>query len=125
MTRGALTLLQEHHFPGNVRELENLIERAVVLCQTDYIGTLDLEINDETEAFLDDSIPQTADELKEIKQRLREEAVLPVERAFVLAALESNDWNVTRAAEQVGMQRPNFQALLKKQGISARDHSMV
>lgn len=125
LTRGALNLLQEHTFPGNVRELENLIERAVVLCQGEYIGTLDLEICDGRDAGIHDSIPRTADELKEIKQRLREEAVLPVERAFVLAALEENDWNVTRAAEQVGMQRPNFQALLKKQGISARDHSMV
>jgi len=43
-----------------------------------------------------------------------------VERAFALNALKRNDWNVTRAAEEVGMLRPNFQALMKKQGLTAR-----
>jgi transcriptional regulator with GAF, ATPase, and Fis domain len=55
------------------------------------------------------------------KKRLREEAVKPVERAFLLQALERNSWNISRAAEEVGMQRPNFQAMLKKLGISFRD----
>ena len=41
-----------------------------------------------------------------------------IERAFVLDALKRNDWNISKAAEEVGMLRPNFHALLKKQGIS-------
>jgi transcriptional regulator of acetoin/glycerol metabolism len=39
----------------------------------------------------------------------------------VLNALERNNWNITRAAEETGMLRPNFQAMLKKLGIMARD----
>jgi len=65
-------------------------------------------------------VPRNADELKERKRILREQAVDPLEKAFLLKALERNSWNITRAAEDVGMQRPNFQALLKKQGINTR-----
>jgi transcriptional regulator with GAF, ATPase, and Fis domain len=56
---------------------------------------------------------------------VREQAVEPIEKAFVLAALERNQWNITKAAEETGMLRPNFQALLKKLGISAKDHAAL
>jgi DNA-binding NtrC family response regulator len=121
----AMALLQDHPFPGNVRELENIIERAVVLAHGEIIGPEDLELSGErtqpSAADLSPSVPGTAHELKVAKKRLREEAVKPVERAFLLQALERNSWNISRAAEEVGMQRPNFQAMLKKLGISFRD----
>jgi DNA-binding NtrC family response regulator len=65
-------------------------------------------------------VPKSAEELKEAKRQLREQAVASVEKAFVLSALERNNWNITRAAEETGMLRPNFQAMLKRLGISAR-----
>lgn len=120
----AMALLEQHDFPGNVRELEHMLERAVVLSATDMIMPADLGVPDDElseNIRLGQYTPQTAEELKEIKQRLREEAVLPAERIFILEALKRNDWNITRAAEEVGMQRPNFQAMMKKLGISARD----
>ncbi|GAB6084631.1 sigma-54 dependent transcriptional regulator [Desulfuromonas carbonis] len=120
---GVMEILEGYSFPGNVRELENIIERAVVLSHGEMICREDLELSALTgdgELHGFDTIPQTADELKMTKRLLREQAVDPVERAFVLDALRRNEWNVTRAAEQVGMLRPNFQALLKKQGLSAR-----
>jgi transcriptional regulator with GAF, ATPase, and Fis domain len=119
----ALELLENYSFPGNVRELENLIERAVVLSEGEFIQREDLELqvsDGASKGSISGYVPQSLEELKEKKRHLRERAVESLERAFVLDALKRNNWNVTRAAEEVGMLRPNFQALLKKQGISGR-----
>ena len=64
--------------------------------------------------------PRTSDELKRVKKIAREKSVEEIERRFVLDALDRNDWNVTRSAEETGMQRTNFQALMKKHQIRAR-----
>ncbi|WP_305042647.1 sigma-54-dependent transcriptional regulator [Geoalkalibacter sp.] len=128
LTPEAMAQIERYPFMGNVRELENVIERAVVLAAGDLIEEDDLELQlggGDEERFSCHYVPRTADELKETKRQVREQAVMPVERAFVLDALKRNDWNVTRAAEEVGMLRPNFQALLKKQGISVREHTSV
>ncbi|HTG81671.1 MAG TPA: sigma-54 dependent transcriptional regulator [Geobacteraceae bacterium] len=119
----ALAFLQEYGFPGNVRELENIIERAVVLAEGKQITLEDLGLAAPADGHGKVSapfVPLNADELKETKRQIREQAIEPVEKAFALHALERNNWNVTRAAEETGMLRPNFQALMKKLGISAK-----
>jgi DNA-binding NtrC family response regulator len=128
LTPGAMTSLESYPFPGNVRELENIIERAVVLTGGDLIRPENLEMSGAQSLACGSTfgpVPETAEELKESKRRIREQAVHPIERAFVLDALNRNGWNITRAALEVGMLRPNFQALLKKQGISVRDRSLA
>ena len=62
-------------------------------------------------------IPTTNKEFLALKKRLREQAVTDLEREFVLEALQRNGWNVTRAAAEVGIQRPNFQMLMRRHGI--------
>ncbi len=127
MAPGAMAVLKRYPFPGNVRELENIIERAVVLAKGRLIQTEDLEIRAQAQWELsppEEHVPANTEELKWMKKKLREEAVVPLERAFLLAALERNDWNVTRAADEVGMLRPNFQSLIKKCGISLKDRGV-
>jgi DNA-binding NtrC family response regulator len=122
-TPEAMKRLMKYSWPGNVRELENVVERSVVMIDDEMVRPehLILPRTQEREEPMEVQAPHTSDELKEIKKHLREKAVEDVERAFVISALERNKWNVTRAAEEVGMLRPNFQALMKKYNLRVRE----
>ncbi|MHC4079005.1 MAG: sigma-54-dependent transcriptional regulator [Planctomycetota bacterium] len=117
--QAAMDLLMQYSWPGNVRELENAVQRAMVLATGDRIcsehfppgvrfGTSQVRI----------SVPGTWAELRDIKKALREESVQDVERMFVLDALARNGGNATKAAKAVGMLRTNFQALMKRHGVT-------
>jgi DNA-binding NtrC family response regulator len=123
LARDAMEILEGYAFPGNVRELENIIERAVVLCEGNVIQKVNLELQsaEEERVLRQHIVPLNLEELKEIKKHVRERAVEPIEKAFLLSALKRNNWNVSQAAEDTGMLRPNFHALLKKLGISVRN----
>ena len=119
---GALSTLVNHNWPGNVRELENVIHRAAILTGDHVIRQAHLvNIIDASQAQAELSVPRTGDELKRVKKAAREKSVEEIEKQFVLEALKRNDWNVTKSAEETGMQRPNFQALMKKYTIRVRD----
>jgi DNA-binding NtrC family response regulator len=122
-TPEAMKRLMRYPWPGNVRELENVVERSVVMIDDEMVRPehLILPRTQEKEEPVEVQAPHTSDELKEVKKHLREKAVEDVERAFVISALERNKWNVTRAAEEVGMLRPNFQALMKKYNLRVRE----
>jgi transcriptional regulator with PAS, ATPase and Fis domain len=120
-TPEAMEKLIQYPWPGNVRELENVIERTVVMIDDEMIRVDHLILpNRQNKEGFNGQIPMTSENLKKIKKQLREKAVEEVERTFILNALERNDWNVTKAAEEVGMLRPNFQALMRKYNLRAR-----
>ena len=112
----AVNKLTQYDWPGNVRQLRNAIERAVILCDKELISLKELPFTDEVEQLIE-RVPLTNEELKRIKKEIRQKAVGEVEKNFVLNALALNNWNVTQAAKKVGLQRTNFQNLMKKHGI--------
>jgi DNA-binding NtrC family response regulator len=120
----AMQFLENYSYPGNVRELVNTIERAVVLAEGDIIQKENLELCDSAEPAtgFDGYIPTNAEALKEMKRHIRDRSVENVEKAFVMNALKRSNWNISRAAEETGMLRPNFQTMLKRLGISVKDY---
>lgn len=116
----AVKMLENYNWPGNVRELENVVERLVVMTDGSVIkpGHLPDSIQ-KSDISKITSIPKTSSELKKMKKTAREEAVVNIEKNFVLEALKRNNWNISQAAKEVRMQRQNFQLLVKKYQIKA------
>ena len=108
----AMKRLILYDWPGNVRELENVIHRAVILCRGRNLRPEQIILTEQK----DRHIPRTSEELKEMKKELRSRSVEEIERAFLVEALDRNKWNITKAADDVGMQRTNFHALVKGTG---------
>ncbi len=108
------------NWPGNVRQLRNAVERAAILCEGKQIALAELPVLSEIGEIehLIENVPATNEELKKTKKEIREKAVAQVEKNFVRNALAQNDWNVTRAAKAVGLQRTNFHNLMKKHNIA-------
>ncbi len=115
----ALEMLSDHEWPGNVRQLKNVIERLVILADRRVLNLLDLLDHLQAKrSWQGRSVPETLRELKFIKKQLLEETYGRIEKAFLIKALKACGGNITHAAKKVGMQRANFSALLKKHHIS-------
>ncbi len=114
-SREAMHQMAVYPWPGNVRELRNIIERLAVL----YGGTriefdhLPAEIREAKATMSTAELPQGWEEFKNLKRQIIDD----LERRFLTSALDRCSQNVTHAAESVGMQRPNFHALLRHHGL--------
>ncbi len=121
ISEGAMSLLMNHAWPGNVRELQNAMHRAAILASDDTIRQAPLAATLDSAPRADLEVPRTSEDLKRVKKLAREKSVEDIEKLFVHETLKRNVWNVTRSAEATGMQRANFQALMKKYNIRVRD----
>jgi DNA-binding NtrC family response regulator len=120
VTPATLTLLGEHRWPGNVRELECVIEEAALRTTGDVLDVNDLRLLENRPVV--SPVPANARELKQQLKAARAQAVVERERLFVVRALERHEGNVSAAARAVGMQRPNFQALMRRHGVLSGDY---
>jgi len=105
-----LAVLSRHDFPGNVRELENVLERACLLCA----GRED----DEAPTIRPEHLPAELGGGPTAAPREDGESALAAsEKALITAALRDNGWNQTRAAAALGVSRDNIRYRIKKYGI--------
>jgi DNA-binding NtrC family response regulator len=111
--------LRHADWPGNVRQLRNVIERAVIHCETNRLTAQDLGLAEAAGPPPENSapVPQTNEELKRMRRQIRRSSVEEVEKSFLVHALEKSHWNITRASKMTGLQRTNFQSLMKKHGV--------
>ncbi len=102
ITNDAIEKLQHYSFPGNIRELENILERAATMCENDTISFEDIELPDIT-----NSIQTTTDQPDESSISLSvdqlEDYLIQKERKAIVAALEKTRWNKTAAAKLLGI----------------------
>lgn len=120
-TPDAMRLMESYRWPGNVRELRNIVERMAILTDGDRIepGNLPAELRRATARASVVDLPETWDDFREYRNQVRDSMVVDLERRFLTAALERWGGNVSRAAEEVGMQRTNFHAMMRKCGIGS------
>jgi len=116
----ALETLIQHDWPGNVRQLKNVVERLVIMCDERLLCYHHLSDNLQLGSAADHGpIPATLKDLKKAKQAVIKKNYDPIEKAFLVKALEKSGGNIRQAAGSVGMQRSNFSTLVKKHHLSA------
>ncbi len=105
----AIALLKEMKWSGNIRELKNIIERIIIMIPKDEISASDVS------TLLPDSTEKTDDFLNVTNsfQEFKEKA----ERAFILKQLQLNNWNISKTAEILGIQRSHLYNKMKKYNI--------
>jgi len=105
VTSAALEILMKHNYPGNVRELENIIEHAWVMCKDHVIDVEHLPRNLRMTGGFEDQHKRIG---------------LPqVEGAYILQVLERNEWHRDHAARELGIHRTTLLRKMKKLGLAS------
>jgi DNA-binding NtrC family response regulator len=105
----AISLLQQQQWTGNVRELRNIIERIIIIINKKEIGKKDIEFLVPSEKASLDNLIDASNTFQEFKDK--------TEKAFIIKQLEANNWNISKTAEMLDIQRSHLYTKMKKYGI--------
>lgn len=108
-----ISCFRRYGWPGNIRELRNVVERALALTRSSCIETMDLPVALQPQAL------DVRESSVDVARASREEALESAERRYLTALLREHHGNVSQAARQAGLSRQGMHKLLRKHGISA------
>jgi DNA-binding NtrC family response regulator len=111
-----IQILVSRDYPGNVRELENIIERGVIFCTSKALQPKDLHLDTERDSFYP--------EMKEDVARLsfkdaKDKMINGFHNQYIMSLLRESGGNISKAAEMAGIQRQYLHRLMKEAGIDA------
>ena len=104
-----LVRLLQHTWPGNVRQLKNVVENLVTLSVSNIVRAEDIPTergDPDQEAIYNQSF-----------QLAKKNVIAKFEREYLLRVMKENDWNISRAARQAQCDRRSFQRLIKKHAL--------
>jgi two-component system NtrC family response regulator len=104
-TKEALREIEVYGWPGNIRELENRIKRAVIMAEGSWVTPVDLELASSYAKYEGENL-----NLKEAHDAM--------DRDLLKRAISRNKGNLTKAAEELGLSRPTLYELMEKLGIN-------
>jgi len=103
----AISFLKNYEWPGNVRELRNRVQRAIIMSDASTIEALDLGCDMELPELQEEAQPVIS--LREARERL--------EKELITSAIDRQNGNIVKAAEELGVSRPTLYDLIKKYGL--------
>ena len=112
LSKEAIAALERYSWPGNVRELENAVERAVTLAEGDVV-----EVGDLPKAVFEASRTEALQDAVRGGRLGFDDAVAGFEQQLLREALDGNEWNQTRAAEQLGITRRSLKLRIDRYGL--------
>jgi two-component system nitrogen regulation response regulator NtrX len=113
----ALNKLQEYSWPGNLRELKNVVERILIVSPGHIITPEDIPSLSGGQSTATGVTPSTENAPSRLALR---DAREDFEREFIIQKLEENDWNISRTAELIELERSNLHRKIKSYGIDVR-----
>ena len=112
----AMQALVSRDYPGNVRELENIIERGVIFCNATTLTLKDLNLDAEGESLY----PHLSEEIARLSFKEAKDRMISLfHNQYIMSLLRESGGNISKAAETAGIQRQYLHRLMKEAGIEA------